>query len=105
MPLTGPPRQTGPAFLRELATHYSRSPKPAAREAAGRLRAIALELEELQVMSEGVTRATPPVRDLTPGTETALARLREAAKAPPPTPEQMAELRALRRELAPKVGT
>lgn len=96
---------TSPAYLRQLATHYSRSPKPAAQQAATRLRDIAVELEELQAMSEGVTPATKTARDLTPGTDTALARLRAAAASPPPTPVEMAELRALRREMGPKVGT
>lgn len=93
MSITGPPRQTSPAYLRELATTYERSSKPAARGAAQRLREIAGELDELLAMSQGAPPPPPPTR-LVEGTDIALQRLRRAQQAPAPTAAELAELRA-----------
>lgn len=90
-----------PSYLRHLARRFAGSADPAHRATAERLHAIAGELDELIAMSNpggaAAERSPPgPPSALSRGADTVIARLRRAQHAPAPTPEQLAELRALR---------
>jgi aminoglycoside phosphotransferase (APT) family kinase protein len=92
---------SSPAYLRHLAARFATSTNPAHRATAERLHAIAGELDELLAMSEGATPPRPVPTSSTgsgrvAGADAVIARYRAAQSAPPPTPEQLAELRAAR---------
>jgi len=93
-----------PAYLRHLAARFATSSTPGHRATAERLHAIAGELDELLAMSQGATPATRPPASPTGGsaidhdriasTDARIAEIRKAAHKAP-TPEEMAEIRAL----------
>jgi len=93
---------SSPAYLRHLAARFAKSTDPGHRATAERLHAIAGELDELLAMSEGapLERPRPEPNERTRGTDAVIARLRRAQQAPPPTPEQLAELRAASNAIA-----